>query len=89
VVAATDYMRSFADQIRAYVPRRYLVLGADGFGRSGTRAELRRFFEVDRHWVVVAALSGLAREGLVPFSRVSEAIHKYGIDPDAPAPWHC
>ena len=87
VVAASDYMRSFADQIRPWVPHRYVVLGTDGFGRSDVRAKLRKFFEVDRHYVVVAALKALADEGTIPASRVSEAIAKYGIDAEKPAPW--
>jgi pyruvate dehydrogenase E1 component len=87
VVAATDYVRAFAEQIRPYVPRRYLVLGTDGFGRSDTREKLRRFFEVDRHHVVLAALKALADEGAVPAARVAEAAAKYGIDPKKPAPW--
>jgi pyruvate dehydrogenase E1 component len=87
VVAATDYVRTFAEQIRPYVPRRYVVLGTDGFGRSDTREQLRRFFEVDRHWVTVAALSALAQEGTIPAAKVSEAMNRYGIDPKKPAPW--
>ncbi len=87
VVAATDYMRIFADQIRPWVQRRYTVLGTDGFGRSDTREKLRRFFEVNRHYVAVAALRSLADEGALPASTVSQAIAKYGIDPDRPAPW--
>ena len=65
VIAATDYMRLFADQIRPYVPGRYKVLGTDGFGRSDYRKKLRHFFEVDRHWVAVAALKALAEDGKV------------------------
>ena len=88
VVAATDYVRSFADQIRQFVPgSSYRVLGTDGYGRSDTRRNLRRFFEVDRHYVVVAALTSLAAEGKVPASTVADALRKYDIDPDAPAPW--
>ncbi|HZQ62959.1 MAG TPA: pyruvate dehydrogenase (acetyl-transferring), homodimeric type, partial [Casimicrobiaceae bacterium] len=87
IVAATDYMRTFAEQIRPYVPRRYHVLGTDGFGRSDTRERLRRFFEVDRHFVAVAALFALAQEGAVPKGKVGEAIRKYGIDSDKAAPW--
>ncbi len=87
VVAATDYMRIFADQIRPWVPRRYTVLGTDGFGRSDTREQLRRFFEVNRHYVAVAALKALAEEGAIPAVTVSQAIAKYGIDPERPAPW--
>jgi pyruvate dehydrogenase E1 component len=87
VIAATDYVRGFAEQIRAYVPRRYVVLGTDGFGRSDTRAKLRRFFEVDRYYVTVAALRALAEEGALPPARVIEAMRKYAIDPAKPAPW--
>jgi len=87
VVASTDYIRAFAEQIRPYVPRRYVVLGTDGFGRSDTREKLRRFFEVDRHHVAVAALRSLADEGVVPAAKVAEALKKYGIDPKKPAPW--
>jgi len=87
VVAATDFMRAFPDQIRAWVPGRYAVLGTDGFGRSDTRSELRRFFEVDRHWVAVAALKALADEGAVPAEKVAKAVEAYGIDPEKPAPW--
>jgi pyruvate dehydrogenase E1 component len=86
VIAATDYVRTYADQIRAFVPRRYTVLGTDGFGRSDYRRHLRRFFEVDRHYVAVAALSALAADGTVPAGRVADAIVRYGIDPDAPDP---
>jgi len=87
VIAATDYVRAFAEQIRPYVPRRYVVLGTDGFGRSDTREKLRRFFEVDRHHVAVAALKALSDEGVLPASKVAEAMKKYGIDPKKPAPW--
>jgi pyruvate dehydrogenase E1 component len=87
IVAATDYMRSFADQIRPFVPRRYVCLGTDGFGRSDYRVALRRFFEVDRHYVTIAALNVLAAEGTLPRSRVEAAITKYGVDADRPAPW--
>ncbi len=87
VIAATDYMRAFADQIRACVARRYVVLGTDGFGRSDTREKLRRFFEVDRYYVTVAALKALADEGTLPASKAAEAMKKYGIDPAKPAPW--
>jgi pyruvate dehydrogenase E1 component len=86
VVAATDYMKNYADQIRAYVPRRYLVLGTDGFGRSDTRQGLRRHFEVDRFYVTVAALKALAAEGSLPTDRVSEAIEKYQLDVNKPNP---
>ena len=82
-VAATDYMKLFAEQIRAYVPaKHYHVLGTDGFGRSDSRANLRDHFEVDAHHVVVAALHVLAQEGTVGKKVVAEAIAKYGIDPE-------
>jgi pyruvate dehydrogenase E1 component len=87
VIAATDYIRAYAEQIRAFVPRRYTVLGTDGFGRSDTREKLRHFFEVDRHWVVLAALKALADEGKMPASKAAEAMKKYGLAADKPAPW--
>jgi pyruvate dehydrogenase E1 component len=87
VIAATDYIRAYAEQIRAYVPRRYTVLGTDGFGRSDTREKLRGFFEVDRRYVTVAALKALADDGAIAPAKVAEAIVKYGIDPAKPAPW--
>ena len=87
VIAATDYVRTFAEQIRAFVPRRYVVLGTDGFGRSDTREKLRTFFEVDRHYVTVAALKALADDGTLPAAKVAEAMTKYGLDPAKPAPW--
>jgi pyruvate dehydrogenase E1 component len=86
VVAATDYMRILPDGIRPFLDRTYAVLGTDGYGRSDRRAELRRFFEVDRHYVAVAALKALADEGTVPASKVAEAIAKYGVDPEKPNP---
>ena len=86
VIAATDYIRSFADQIRPFVPRRYRVLGTDGYGRSDYRRNLRRFFEVDRHYVAVAALASLAEDGTVPAATVGDAISRYGIDPGKPDP---
>ncbi len=88
IIATTDYMRLFADQIRAYLPRGrdYHVLGTDGFGRSDTRPKLREFFEIDRRYVSVAALRGLADEGAVPAAKVAEAIKKYGINADKPNP---
>ncbi len=87
VVAATDYVRAFPDRIRTYVPRRFVTLGTDGFGRSDYRVRLRRFFEVNRHYVVLAALKALAEEGRVPRAKVAEAIRKYGIDVESPDPW--
>ena len=86
VIAATDYMKAFADQIRQFVPQAYYVLGTDGFGRSDVRKQLRKFFEVDRYYIVIAALKGLADNGAIPASKVSEAILKYGIDPEKPNP---
>lgn len=86
VVAATDYIRTYADQIRPFVPARYIVLGTDGYGRSDTRKQLRRFFEVDRYYITVAALKGLADEGQIPATRVADAIRRYGIDPNKPNP---
>src|SRR5712691_7031495 len=87
IIAATDYIRTFAEQIRAYVPRRYVVLGTDGYGRSDTREKLRRFFEVDRFHVAVAALKALADEGALPAAKVAEAIQKYGVEANRPPPW--
>jgi pyruvate dehydrogenase E1 component len=87
VVAATDYIRAFAEQIRAWVPRRYAVLGTDGFGRSDTREKLRAFFEVDRRYVTVAALKALADEKGVSDATVAAAVEKYAIDSAKPAPW--
>jgi pyruvate dehydrogenase E1 component len=88
IVVATDYMRTYAEQVRAFVPkgRTYKVLGTDGYGRSDTRAKLREFFEVDRHYVTVAALKSLADEGKIAPSVVAEAIAKYGINPEKPNP---
>jgi pyruvate dehydrogenase E1 component len=86
-VAATDYMRSFADQIREWVPGRYAVLGTDGFGRSDYRRQLRRFFEVDRHHVALAALEALAREGKIEATVVQQAIDRYELDTEGAAPW--
>jgi pyruvate dehydrogenase E1 component len=88
VVATTDYMRLFAEQIRGYIPsgRTYKVLGTDGFGRSDTRAKLREFFEVNRYYITVAALKSLAEEGKIDAKVVADAIAKYGIDPNKPNP---
>jgi pyruvate dehydrogenase E1 component len=86
VIASTDYVRAFADQIRAFVPGRYRVLGTDGYGRSDYRRNLRRFFEVDRHYVALAALTSLAEDGAIPADRPADAIARYGIDPDTPDP---
>ena len=86
-VAASDYMRLFAEQIRPWVNRRYVTLGADGFGRSDMRSRLRRFFEVDRFHVTVTALKALADEGEIGSQVVAGAIDRYGIDPELPDPW--
>ena len=87
VVAATDYMRALPDGIRAFVPGRLHVLGTDGFGRSDTRATLRRFFEVDRQHVAAAALSALAADGAIDPADAAAAIAGYGIETEAEAPW--
>ncbi|WP_288393597.1 pyruvate dehydrogenase (acetyl-transferring), homodimeric type [uncultured Herbaspirillum sp.] len=88
IVVSTDYMRTYAEQVRAFVPkgRSYKVLGTDGFGRSDTRAKLREFFEVNRYFVTVAALKSLADEGKIKPEVVAQAIAKYGIDPNKPNP---
>jgi pyruvate dehydrogenase E1 component len=88
VIAASDYMKAFADQIRAFVPkgREYRVLGTDGFGRSDSRAKLRHFFEVNRHFVAIAALKALADQGEGAAKTVAEAIARYGIDPEKADP---
>jgi pyruvate dehydrogenase E1 component len=85
-VAATDYMKTVPDQIRQWVPGPYAVLGTDGFGRSDSRAELRRFFEVNRHYVVIAALKALADENKIDQNTVANAMHSFGIDPNKPNP---
>jgi pyruvate dehydrogenase E1 component len=79
-------MRTYADQIRPYLSRRYVSLGTDGYGRSDMRSQLRKFFEVNRWYVVVAALKALADDGSIPAERVREAIEKYRIDPEKPNP---
>ncbi|MGA8475179.1 MAG: pyruvate dehydrogenase (acetyl-transferring), homodimeric type [Candidatus Cybelea sp.] len=85
-IAATDYIRTFAEQIHPFVGRRYVALGTDGFGRSDFRRKLREFFEVDRHFVTVAALKTLADEGKIPVAAVNKALEKYHIDPNKPNP---
>ncbi|MGH7757570.1 MAG: transketolase-like TK C-terminal-containing protein, partial [Vulcanimicrobiaceae bacterium] len=85
-IAATDYIKAFADQIRPWMHRRYVALGTDGFGRSDYRSKLRAFFEVNRNYVAIAALKALADDGTIPAAKVSEAIKKYGIDPNKPNP---
>ncbi|HEU4851636.1 MAG TPA: pyruvate dehydrogenase (acetyl-transferring), homodimeric type [Telluria sp.] len=88
IVATTDYMRLFAEQIRAFMPkgRSYKVLGTDGFGRSDSREKLREFFEVNRYYITVAALKSLADEGIISTSVVEQAIVKYGLNPNKPNP---
>lgn len=86
VVAASDYMKALPDGIRAFVPKRYHVLGTDGFGRSDSRENLRRFFEVNRYYVAIAALKTLADEGTVKPEVVAKAIAQYGVDPEKPEP---
>ncbi len=87
VIAASDYNRAFADQIRGYIKAPYSVLGTDGFGRSDTRENLRKFFEVDRYHVTVAALKSLADLGKIDTTKVAEAIKRYSINAEASAPW--
>ena len=90
MIASTDYMRNYADQVREQMQaagRRYVVLGTDGFGRSDYRVKLRRFFEVDRYYVTVAALKALADDGAIKASVVAEAITKYALDTERAAPW--
>jgi len=81
VIASTDYMKNYAEQIRPFMPkgRSYKVLGTDGFGRSDFRSKLREHFEINRHYIVIAALKSLADEGALPVAKVAEAIKKYGI----------
>jgi pyruvate dehydrogenase E1 component len=87
VIAATDYMKMYSDQLRPFIPtHNFVALGTDGFGRSDTRKSLRGFFEVDRHYVAVAAMKALADEEALPRAKVTEAIRKYGIDPEKPDP---
>jgi pyruvate dehydrogenase E1 component len=86
-VAATDYVRAFAESIRPYVPGRYSVLGTDGYGRSDWRRTLRAFFEVDRRHVAVAALKALADDGAIEPSVVQDAIDRYELDVEVESPW--
>jgi pyruvate dehydrogenase E1 component len=87
VIAATDYTRAFAEQIRPYVKAAYTVLGTDGFGRSDTRENLRSFFEVDRYHITIAALKSLADAGQIEATKIEVALAKYGIAADVTAPW--
>ena len=90
VVASTDYMKLYADQVRQWVPQeQYKVLGTDGFGRSDSRKKLRHFFEVDRHWVVLAALEGLVAQGQMDAQVMLDAMDKFGIDANKPNPLDC
>ncbi|MBE8190244.1 MAG: pyruvate dehydrogenase (acetyl-transferring), homodimeric type, partial [Candidatus Thioglobus sp.] len=86
VIAATDYMKNFAEQIRKYVPARYEVLGTDGFGRSDSRQALRDFFEVDANYITITALKALADEGKIDALVIAKALKKYGINPNKPNP---
>ena len=87
-IAATDYVRTFANQVREFVPMRYSVLGTDGYGRSDTRTNLRRHFEVDRFHVAHAAVAALAADGKLTPKDVARAIKVFGIDSDKPNPLH-
>ncbi len=87
IVAASDYVRALPQLIAPYVDARFITLGTDGFGRSDTRMQLRKFFQVDHYHIAVAALAGLAAEGVMSAAQVSKARKKYGIDTNVPAPW--
>jgi pyruvate dehydrogenase E1 component len=87
VIAATDYMRIVPDQIREWVGGRYVTLGTDGYGRSDSRAALRKHFEVDRNYIAVAALKALADEGKVDQATLTGAMKALGVDPSKPVPW--
>jgi pyruvate dehydrogenase E1 component len=89
VIAATDYMKSYAEQVHHAVKQPYVVLGTDGFGRSDTRQKLRHFFEVDRHFIVIATLKALADADRIAAVDVSQAMQMYGIDPEKIDPWSC
>jgi pyruvate dehydrogenase E1 component len=86
IVAATDYLKSYADQIRPFVDRRFHALGTDGFGRSDYRRKLRDFFEIDARWIALAALNALAADGTIERRVVAEAVKTLGIDPNKPDP---
>ena len=86
IIASTDYMKSFAEQIAVFLPNKFVALGTDGFGRSDSREALRDFFEVDRRYVVVAALKALSDEGKLPAAKVAEAVKKYKLDANKPNP---
>ena len=89
VIASTDYMKLFADQIRQWVPGTYKVLGTDGFGRSDSRKKLRHFFEVDRNWVAYSALVALVESGDLEAKVLSDALKSFGIDPGKTNPLDC
>ena len=86
VVAATDYMKAYADQIREFVPQRYRTLGTDGFGRSDSREQLREFFEVNSNYICLAALTALVDDGEIDRATLNDAVPKLNIDPDKPNP---
>jgi len=86
IVAATDYVKGFADQIRPFLKAPYRVLGTDGFGRSDRRERLRGFFEVSRHFVALASLRALAEAGAIPAAAVRQALERWKIDPNKPNP---
>ena len=86
IIASTDYMKSFAEQIAVFLPHTFVALGTDGFGRSDSRENLRQFFEVDRHYVVVATLKALSDQGKIKSSIVTDAIKKFKLDPNKPNP---
>ena len=87
-IAASDYVVAYPQLIASYVRNRFVALGTDGFGRSDARAALRRFFEVDRHHIVLAALAALADEGSIARSTLKQAIERYGLNTEADIPWH-
>jgi len=89
VIAATDYLKTYAEQLRAFVPNSFSVLGTEGFGRSDTRANLRRFFEVDCNYVVIAALKALSDEGQIEAKVVAKAMKQLGVDPEKLDPMSC
>ena len=86
IIAASDYMRTYADQIRPYLSKPFYSFGTDGYGRSDTRKQLRKFFEVDREHIVTYALSALAKEQLISSKDAEKAMKKYNIDKDKPIP---
>ncbi|MDF2529892.1 MAG: aceE, partial [Gammaproteobacteria bacterium] len=87
VIVSTDYVRLYTEQLREFMPSRYVTLGTDGYGRSDSREKLREFFEVNRYYVAVAALKALADDDVIPMSQVKEALKKYKIATDKPDPW--